>query len=76
MATAFAVGVTGVVLIPAHIKHNHPVGFAAALRATNPELDVIIPPSNSMILSGVSADVSIGELCMAGFGPARLSASL
>ena len=81
VATAFAVsvvvvsGVSGVILIPSHIKHHDPVGCAAALRATNAELGMIIPPSSSIILSGVSAVVSNGELCMAGFGRARSSAS-
>ena len=78
VATAFAVSVvvvSGVILIPSHIKHNDPVGCAATLRATNAELGMIIPPSSSIILSGVSAVVSNGELCMAGFGRARSSAS-
>ena len=33
---------------------------------------VIIPPSIPMILYGVSAEVSIGELFIAGFGPGML----
>jgi hypothetical protein len=33
---------------------------------------VIIPPSIPMILYGVSAEVSIGELFIAGFGPGLL----
>jgi C4-dicarboxylate transporter DctM subunit len=33
---------------------------------------VIIPPSIPMILFGVSAEVSIGELFIAGFGPGLL----
>ena len=33
------------------------------------ELGVIIPPSIPMILYGVSAEISIGELFIAGFGP-------
>jgi tripartite ATP-independent transporter DctM subunit len=45
------------------------VGYAAALQATSAELGVIIPPSIPMILYGVSAEVSIGELFIAGFGP-------
>nr|HRL55091.1 TRAP transporter large permease [Acidovorax temperans] len=36
------------------------------------ELGVIIPPSIPMILYGVSAEVSIGELFIAGFGPGIL----
>jgi C4-dicarboxylate transporter, DctM subunit len=66
VATTFAIGA---ILIPALIKHGYPTPFAAALQATSAELGVIIPPSIPMILYGVSAEVSIGELFIAGFGP-------
>jgi tripartite ATP-independent transporter DctM subunit len=66
VATTFAIGT---VLIPALIKHGYPTTWAAALQATSAELGVIIPPSIPMILYGVSAEVSIGELFIAGFGP-------
>src|SRR5512132_1875572 len=69
VATTFAIGV---ILIPALIKHGYPVNFAAALQATSAELGVIIPPSIPMILYGVSAEVSIGELFISGFGPGLL----
>jgi hypothetical protein len=59
-------------LIPAMVKHGYPVGFAAALQASAAELGVIIPPSIPMILYGVAAEVSIGELFVAGFGPGFL----
>jgi tripartite ATP-independent transporter DctM subunit len=54
------------------IRHGYPVSFAAALQATAAELGVIIPPSIPMILYGVAAEVSIGELFIAGFGPGIL----
>jgi C4-dicarboxylate transporter, DctM subunit len=66
VATTFAIGA---ILIPALIKHGYPTAYAAALQATSAELGVIIPPSIPMILYGVSAEVSIGELFIAGFGP-------
>ncbi len=69
VATTFAIGA---ILIPALIKHGYPVSFAAALQATSAELGVIIPPSIPMILYGVSAEVSIGELFISGFGPGLL----
>jgi len=69
VATTFAIGT---ILIPALIKHGYPVTYAAALQATSAELGVIIPPSIPMILYGVSAEVSIGELFIAGFGPGLL----
>ena len=66
VATTFAIGT---ILIPALIKHGYPTTYAASLQATSAELGVIIPPSIPMILYGVSAEVSIGELFIAGFGP-------
>ncbi len=69
VATTFAIGT---ILIPALIKHRYPTTYAAALQAASAELGVIIPPSIPMILYGVSAEVSIGELFIAGFGPGLL----
>jgi C4-dicarboxylate transporter, DctM subunit len=69
VATTFAIGA---ILIPALVKHGYPLNYAAALQATSAELGVIIPPSIPMILYGVAAEVSIGELFIAGFGPGLL----
>ncbi|MEN9628318.1 MAG: hypothetical protein RJA10_1545, partial [Pseudomonadota bacterium] len=69
VATTFAIGA---ILIPALIKHGYPTPYAAALQATSAELGVIIPPSIPMILFGVAAEVSIGELFIAGVGPGLL----
>ena len=69
VATTFAIGA---ILIPALIKHGYPTSWAAALQATSAELGVVIPPSIPMILYGVAAEVSIGELFIAGFGPGLL----
>ena len=69
VATTFAIGA---ILIPALIKHGYPTNFAAALHAASAELGVIIPPSIPMILYGVAAEVSIGELFISGFGPGLL----
>ncbi|MGB2817692.1 MAG: TRAP transporter large permease [Burkholderiaceae bacterium] len=69
VATTFAIGA---ILIPALIRHGYPKPWAAALQATSAELGVVIPPSIPMILYGVAAEVSIGELFIAGFGPGLL----
>jgi C4-dicarboxylate transporter DctM subunit len=69
VATTFAIGA---ILIPALIRHGYPTSFAAALQASSAELGVVIPPSIPMILYGVSAEVSIGELFISGFGPGLL----
>ena len=69
VATTFAIGA---ILIPAMVRHGYPVPFAASLQASAAELGVVIPPSIPMILYGVAAEVSIGELFIAGFGPGLL----
>lgn len=69
VATTFAIGA---IIIPAMIDHKYPREFATALQATAAELGVIIPPSIPMILYGVSAEVSIGEMFIAGIGPGLL----
>jgi len=69
VATTFAIGA---ILIPALLQHGYPRNWAASLQATSAELGVVIPPSIPMILFGVSAEVSIGEMFIAGFGPGLL----
>ena len=69
VATTFAIGT---ILIPALVKVGYPTTWAASLQATSAELGVIIPPSIPMILYGVSAEVSVGELFIAGIGPGIL----
>ncbi|WP_246160200.1 TRAP transporter large permease [Aureimonas fodinaquatilis] len=71
VATTLAIGA---VLIPAMVKRGYPIGFAAALQATSAELSVLIPPSIPMIIYGLSANVSVGDLFLAGIGPGILVA--
>lgn len=71
VATTYAIGA---ILIPAMVRQNYPVGFAASLQATSAELGVIIPPSIPMILYGVSAGAPVGDLFVAGLGPGILIA--
>ncbi|MBP1932640.1 TRAP transporter large permease [Ammoniphilus resinae] len=68
-ATTAAIGST---LIPAMEKKGYPRNFAAAVCASSGELGVIIPPSISMIVYGLVANVSIGSLFIAGFLPGLL----
>lgn len=69
IATTFAIGA---ILIPALVRHGYPLPYAAALQATAAELGIIIPPSIPLILYGVAAEVSIGQLFIAGIGPGLL----
>lgn len=68
-ATTFAIGS---IMIPALRNHGYPAPWAASLQATSAELGVIIPPSIPLILFGVAADVSIGELFVASIVPGLL----
>ncbi len=72
VATTFAIGA---ILVPAMTRHGYPANFAAAIQASSAELGVIIPPSIPVILYGISADVSVGELFIAGIGPGLLIGS-
>lgn len=72
VATTFAIGA---ILVPAMVRQNYPAGYAASVQATAAELGVIIPPSIPMILYGVSAQVPVGDLFLAGLGPGLLIAA-
>ncbi|MGG3449117.1 TRAP transporter large permease [Domibacillus aminovorans] len=62
----------GSILIPAMLARGYHVEYAAANQAVAGALGVIIPPSISMILYGVAAEVSIGDLFLAGIMPGLL----
>lgn len=62
----------GSILIPAMLARGYHVEYAAANQAVAGALGVIIPPSISMILYGVAAEVSIGDLFLAGILPGIL----
>lgn len=59
----------GSVLIPAMVKRGFGKDFTIALTASGASLGVIIPPSNTMIIYGAMAGVSIGSLFLAGAVP-------
>lgn len=67
-----ATAALGSILIPAMIQRGYDRSYAGALQAISGELGVIIPPSVSMILFGVAASVSIGDLFLAGILPGLL----
>ncbi|WP_422124347.1 TRAP transporter large permease [Planococcus sp. X10-3] len=62
----------GSILIPAMISRGYHKNFAGSVQAISGELGVIIPPSIPLILFGVSAGVSIGDLFMGGLIPGIL----
>ncbi|MBO8163601.1 MAG: TRAP transporter large permease [Brevibacillus sp.] len=71
-SSAATTAAIGSILIPAMVNKGYDIRFAGATQAVSGELGVIIPPSIPMILFGISASVSIGDLFIAGFLPGVL----
>ncbi len=65
-ATASAIGS---ILIPSMVKRSYPAPYAGAVIASSGALGLIIPPSLTMVVYGTIADVSIGDLFIAGIIP-------
>ncbi|MEJ8543870.1 TRAP transporter large permease subunit [Brevibacillus borstelensis] len=62
----------GAILIPAMVARGYHVEYVSANQAISGALGVIIPPSIPMILYGVAAEVSIGDMFLAGILPGLL----
>ncbi|SDI68332.1 TRAP transporter large permease [Natribacillus halophilus] len=62
----------GSILIPAMVTKGYDEKFAAANQASAGALGVIIPPSIPLILYAVSANVSVGDMFIAGILPGIL----
>jgi C4-dicarboxylate transporter DctM subunit len=72
-ATAAAVGA---IMIPAMVNAGYSKKYAMGLVAASGTLGIIIPPSIPLILYGVVAEESIGDLFMAGIIPGIMLGSL
>jgi len=68
-ATCSAIGQAG---IPEMRKRGYSPGFAAGIIAAAGTLGILLPPSITMILYSVAAEVSLGRLFLAGIGPGLL----
>ena len=66
------VAAVGALMIPAMTQHGYDEDFAAAVSSSGGTLGILIPPSNPMIVYGVLASVSIGDLFIAGVVPGIL----
>lgn len=69
LATVAAIGT---LMLPAMIEAGYSRGFAAAVVAAASIMGPIIPPSGALILYGITANVSVGKLLMAGVIPGLL----
>src|SRR6187397_3379793 len=72
-ATCSAIGSAG---IPEMRKRGYSPGFAAGIIAAGGTLGILLPPSITMILYAVAAEVSLGRLFLAGVGPGILLVAL
>ena len=72
-ATCSAIGSAG---IPEMRKRGYSPGFAAGIIAAGGTLGILLPPSITMILYAVAAEVSLGRLFLAGIGPGILLVAL
>lgn len=64
------------IAVPEMLKHRYDKGLATGTVAASGTLGSLIPPSVLLVLYGVYAQVSVGQLFMAGFIPGVLSALL
>lgn len=69
VATSFAVGS---VMVPELKKQNYSRAFIASLIGPSGVLGLIIPPSITMVILGITTNISIGDLFLAGFLPGIL----
>ncbi len=66
------VAALGSILIPAMISAKYRPGMASGLLATSGAIGIIIPPSIAFVVYGAIAEVSIGDLFIAGVVPGLL----
>jgi len=64
------VAAIGAIMIPAMVKYGYHKEYATGLIAVSGGLGVIVPPSIPLVVYGVATNTSIGDLFLAGFGPA------
>src|SRR5215470_12842380 len=72
-ATCSAIGQAG---IPEMRARGYSPGFASGIIAAGGTLGILLPPSITMILYSVAAEVSLGRLFLAGIGPGLLLVAL
>lgn len=66
------VAAVGGIMIPAMVKKGYDIKFSTAVVASAGSIGVIIPPSIPMVMYGVSGNVSIGDMFLAGIIPGIL----
>ena len=75
-SSAACAATVGAVALPAFRKRNYNERLVIGSLAAGGTLDILIPPSISMIIYGVLAEESIGRLYLAGFVPGFMLAGI
>lgn len=70
------VAAIGTIMIPMMVRDGYNKYYATGLTCVAGGLGVIVPPSYPMVLYGVTCNVSIGDLFVAGIGPALVVGSI
>lgn len=71
-AGAATTAAVGAMMIPAMVKDGYSRGYSTALQAAGGIFGPIIPPSVLMVLYAVNAQVSVGDMLIAGLIPGLL----
>ncbi|MUL16993.1 TRAP transporter large permease [Aliivibrio fischeri] len=66
------VAAIGSMMVPSMIEKGYNRHFAGALTASAGSLGILIPPSIPMIIYAVTAEISIGDMFLAGFIPGAM----
>jgi len=64
------VAAIGTIMIPMMVRDGYNKYYATGLTCVAGGLGIIVPPSYPMVLYGVTCNVSIGDMFIAGIGPA------
>jgi C4-dicarboxylate transporter DctM subunit len=68
------VAAIGTIILPAMVDNGFPKKFGAGVITTSGALGILVPPSIILVLYGVSTNMSIGSLFMAGVVPGLMLA--
>ena len=74
-SAAATVAAMGSILVPAMLDEGYPLKFTLSTVAIAGILGIIVPPSIPMVIYGLAAGVSIGEVFMGGFVPGFMLAA-
>jgi C4-dicarboxylate transporter DctM subunit len=69
---AAASAAIGAVLFPAMVEKKYDKSFSTAIIATSGPLGIVVPPSIVMVVYATAANVSVGDLFLAGYIPGLL----